>query len=561
MICGRIPRERASIAALCLAAVLLVTAVSPAWGAGEPDYASRIGVFYKCLSIRNPALEPGTPVTIIWFRPKGENFAFGDTRDRRVEARILAKTDSTQDCLSEIEERKSRYRSDEFTLYTVAPVRAGDLDPVEIGIGVVGIGPEDTNPIDLDGEGVPDYFGTQSGLASLTFYVWSVDPIGKEPFEPLWSARYVFGVGALRIPPPLGARVGWMSECLVIHNPDLQPGTPVTLQTIGDLSRFSLDRVLDLRLTGRIVEKTNSEETCALLADDKRAVMEAHTASFYTVALDDGPFMNPNDGIFGIAIVGPPPLGAFDLDDNGAADSFTACQHHEGIGFEVWSGEPYAGEPSWSDYFYFGYDTDETECPVETPSSAPELWEPTSEWLPVFRFGWVFGGCVFTSNDQLESGTPIAIVTREVGDEDSGILKKRLLAKVLGQGGTGEDCPGLSAQLREWNQFRGELFYPIGLEDDQPIDPHMFGIGIILPGPEGQAFDLDDNGRPDGFSVCYGERGNMNFLAWVGEPLIGATAEAEALSSDEVGAQLIWGGTLYIDGKFAGTPDCPAGFW
>jgi hypothetical protein len=484
----------------------------------------------------------------------------GDTQDRRFVGKIVAKTQSAQHCLSEVEERNYLYESDEFTLYTVTPAIAGEFKSFEIGIAVVGIAPENAAAIDLDGKGDPDYFAMFPGEASLTFEAQSGDPTTGAPVDWLWTGRYVFGVGAVRIPPPLGARVGWMSDCLVIHNHDLQPGTPVTIMTIGDLDRFSADRVLDLRLTGNIIEKTSSEETCHLLSDDRRAVMDADNVSFYTVDLDDGPFMNPEEEVFGIAVVGPAPPGQFDLDDNGAADSFTACQYHEGIGFDVWSAEPYAGEPLWSDYYYFGYDTDEIECPVEVPSSAPELWEPTSEWLPVFRLGWIFGGCFLTSNDQLEPGTPIGIVTRDGAIDGSGALKKRVLAKVLGNGGTGEDCPGLSPQVREWNQFRGDLFYPIGLDGGQPLDPHIFGIGIILP-PDDQALDLDGNGQPDGFSVCYGEQRDMKFLAWVSETLIGGTAEAEALSSDEIGAQLIWSGTLYIDGRLAGTPDCPPGFW
>jgi hypothetical protein len=542
------------------AAVLLGAAAGTASHAAEPDYASRIGIFYKCLSIRNPGLTPGTPVTILGFTSKGSNFVLGDTRDRRFAGKIVAKTRSAQDCLSEVEERNYLYESDEFTLYTVAPIVAGAFKSFEIGIAVVGIAPEDAAAIDLDGKGDPDYFAMFPGQASLTFEALGSDPPTGEPLDPLWTGRYIFGVGAVRIPPPLGARVGWISDCLVIHNHDLQPGTPVTIMTVGDLDRFSVDRVLDFRLTGRIVEKANSEESCHLLADDRRAVMDADNASIYTVALDDGPFMNPEEELFGIAVVGPAPPAAFDFDGNGSADSFTACQYHEGFGFDVWSGAPYAGEPSWSDYYYFGYDTDEIECPVAAPSSTPDLWEPTSEWAPVFRFGWIFGGCLAISNEKLKPGTPIGIVTRDGAIDGSGVLKKRVLAKILGKGGTGEDCPGLSPQVREWNQFRGDLFYPIGLEGGQPLDPHIFGIGIILP-PDDQALDLDGNGQPDGFSVCYGKQRDMNFLAWVSETLIGSTAEAETLSSDEIGARLIWSGTLYIDGRLAGTPDCPPGFW
>jgi hypothetical protein len=545
-----------------LAAILLAAAAAAgtASHAVEPDYASRIGIFYKCLSIRNPGLTPGTPVAILGFTSKGSNFVLGDTPDGRFAGKIVAKTRSAQDCLSEVEERNYLYESDEFTLYTVAPTVAGAFKFFEIGIAVVGIGPNDASPIDLDGKGDPDYFALSPGEASLTFEVQSGDPTKGEPVDPLWTGRYVFGVGAVRIPPPLGARVGWISDCLVIQNHGLQPGTPLTIMTIGDLDRFSVDRVLDLRLTGKIVEKTSSEKTCNLLADDRRAVMDPDNVSFYTVALDDGPFMNPEEELFGIAVVGPPPPGAFDFDGNGSADSFTACQYYEGFGFDVWSGEPYAGEPSWSDYYYLGYESEEIDCPVTAPNDDPELYEPTSEWLPVFRLGWIFGGCLATSNEKLKPGTPIGIVTRDGAEKGSGVLKKRILAKVLGRGGTGEDCPGLSPQLREWNQMRGVPFYPVGLENGQPLDPHMFGVGIILP-PEDQALDLDGKGQPDGFSVCHGERGNMNFLAWVGEPVIGGTAEEKALSGDAVAGQLTWSGHLYIDRRSAGVPDCPAGFW
>src|SRR5688572_8160719 len=190
-------------------------------------------------------------------------------------------------------------------------------------------------------------------------------------------------------------------------------------------------------------------KTCNLLADDRRAVMDPDNVSFYTVALDDGPFMNPEEELFGIAVVGPAPPGAFDFDANRAPDSFTACKYYEGFGFRVWSGAPYAGEPLWSDYYYLGYETEEIECPVAAPSSTPDLWEPTSEWAPVFRFGWIFGGCLATSNEKLKPGTPIGIVTRDGVEDGSGILDERLLAQVLAQGGTGEDCPGLSPQLRE----------------------------------------------------------------------------------------------------------------
>jgi hypothetical protein len=83
------------LADLCLAAFLLGAAAGAASRADEADYESRIGVLNDCLSIRNGALAPGTPVTIIRFNSQeDEPFVSGDTRERRIAARIVAKTDT-----------------------------------------------------------------------------------------------------------------------------------------------------------------------------------------------------------------------------------------------------------------------------------------------------------------------------------------------------------------------------------------------------------------------------------------------------------------------------------
>jgi hypothetical protein len=39
-----------------------------------------------------------------------------------------------------------------------------------------------------------------SGEASLTFEAQSGDPTTGAPVDPLWTERYVFGVGAVRTP-------------------------------------------------------------------------------------------------------------------------------------------------------------------------------------------------------------------------------------------------------------------------------------------------------------------------------------------------------------------------
>ena len=189
-------RSRCARSAACsciwAAALLLGVAASVASHAGEGDYDFRIGVFNECLSIRNGGLEPGTPVTIIRFNSEEEPIISGDTHNRRFAGKIVAKTESAEHCLPEIEERKLRDDADEFTLYIVAPVIAGGLDSIEIGIAVVGIEPDDTKPIDLDGNGAVDTFSKFSSLGSLIFEVWSGAPFWGEP---LWTGYYVFGHG------------------------------------------------------------------------------------------------------------------------------------------------------------------------------------------------------------------------------------------------------------------------------------------------------------------------------------------------------------------------------
>ena len=106
-------------------ALLLWAAVGPASHASEPYYAARVGVFYDCLSIRNDALVPGTPVTIIRFNhQEDERFVSGDTRERRIAARIAETADRVSDCPSWVEDRTA------ILLGAVAGLRAAGDCPI-----------------------------------------------------------------------------------------------------------------------------------------------------------------------------------------------------------------------------------------------------------------------------------------------------------------------------------------------------------------------------------------------------------------------------------------------
>jgi hypothetical protein len=184
--------QRALISIVCAAAILLSAAESVSIRPGEPSYASRIGLYYQCLAIRNHELRPGTPVTIIRFNSEDELFVDGSTHDRRVAARILGKADSAEQCPTLTEERTGEAEIDDVSHYTVSPVGDGSLESVEFGIAIVGLGPDNADPIDLDGNGAADNFSVFVTLDGLIFEVWKGE---RWVGEPLWRGSYHYDHG------------------------------------------------------------------------------------------------------------------------------------------------------------------------------------------------------------------------------------------------------------------------------------------------------------------------------------------------------------------------------
>jgi hypothetical protein len=185
-------RRARLIAIVCAAAILLSAAENISIRPGEPSYASRIGFYYRCLAVRNHELRPGTPVTIIRFNSGDELFVDGRTHDRRVAATILGKTDSTEQCPTLTAERTGEAEIDDVSHYTVSPVVNGSLDSVEFGIAIVGLGPGNADPIDLDGDGTVDTFSVFVTLDGLIFELWKGE---RWVGEPLWTALYHYDHG------------------------------------------------------------------------------------------------------------------------------------------------------------------------------------------------------------------------------------------------------------------------------------------------------------------------------------------------------------------------------
>jgi hypothetical protein len=181
-------RSARLVAISCAVAILVVVSASISAQAGEPSYASRIGVFEHCLSIHNRKLRQGTPVTIIRFNSGDDLVVSGKTRNRRVDAKIVARTDSAEQCSLLIEERART--NDGFFIYTVSSDDAPGLAAIESGIGIVGLAGNHADPIDLDGNGTADTFSEFISAGGLIFEVWK-----DRPWEgkPLWEGYYDVG--------------------------------------------------------------------------------------------------------------------------------------------------------------------------------------------------------------------------------------------------------------------------------------------------------------------------------------------------------------------------------
>jgi len=169
-------------------AVTILLGTTASIQAAEPSYAPRIGIFEQCLAIHNRNLRPGTPVTIIRFNSEDDPVVSGNTPGRRVAAKIVLRTNAADKCPALVKERART--KDNFSIYTVSAEDRSSLEALEFGIGIVGLGTKDAEPIDIDGNGVADSFTVFSSAGGLIFEVWKDGPWEGEH---LWEGYYDVG--------------------------------------------------------------------------------------------------------------------------------------------------------------------------------------------------------------------------------------------------------------------------------------------------------------------------------------------------------------------------------
>ncbi len=526
--------------------------------AGEPagsPFDLAVGWIDECLAIKNHTLQPGTPLTIVMF-DEDEHLIEQKILGLRAAGKILGKTHSREQCPALSEWKGGGNEGEDVSYYTVALDDGPFMNPEDgiFGIGIVGVDPANAERIDLDANGAADSFTACTPFEGTYFNIWTGEPYKGEA---LWEGYYHFGYEVEEsdcpdiepeAPPevtgsPFDDRIGWLDECLAIKNHALQPGTPVTVVAYATSERLLRKRILSKRLSGKILGKTDSTEHCPALNVVENGTNETSQVSYYAVSLEKAEDVEFSD--FGIAIVGLEPRDAnpIDLNGDGAADSFSVCNTWEGIGFDVWAGEPRKGEPLWHGYYHLGYSLNSLDCRNLGPDPASDPSGSPSKWWPWFRIGSVHG-CLRTYNTQLQPGAPIGLMMFAPEDEDRldrSILERRVAGTIVAKTDSSRDCPDLAEDVRNSNEYRGFAFYTLALEGGESLRFDALGTGVVRPQPGEDPFDLDGNGEADGFSICDGEFG-LTFVAWVGEPH---------------GSERLWIEHLELGQKPSGVGRCP----
>ena len=134
--------------------------------------------------------------------------------------------------------------------------------------------------------------------------------------------------------------------CLNISDPDLSPGTPVSLILPHKPQRVA-KAIVEKKLAG----------TCS---HDPATGIDAR---FYSLKLigkgvDLSEPMPPAIAIVGSAkpVLLKRGIASADLDGDGRTEFFRICTSNEGNHLTIWSGLPLQGKKRWHAYYYLGYD-------------------------------------------------------------------------------------------------------------------------------------------------------------------------------------------------------------
>lgn len=133
--------------------------------------------------------------------------------------------------------------------------------------------------------------------------------------------------------------IGWLhGNCLAIMNPDLSPGTSITVVQPHQPPVVS---------NATIAERTSSSETCKALLEDRRKVNIESGYTFYSV--HSKPEINLGFALLGNKI-------------QPADYQFDYCNTREGLSFTVKARPEQGGAELWNGYYYLGYESEVT-CP------------------------------------------------------------------------------------------------------------------------------------------------------------------------------------------------------
>jgi hypothetical protein len=200
-------RSARLIAIVCALAILLG---EHAHASGEPSksadarsaesYDDRVGYLAGCLAIKNHRIQPGTPATFVIFDIDNEQLVEERILTKRVTGKILGKTHSAERCRALSEITNGVNDNEDVSFYEVWFKGIETLDPGYVfGFGILGLKGKDTDPIDLDGNGVADSFSVCNSLEGVNYFVWPGAPASGRA-DLAWVLQYRLRIGRVGLP-------------------------------------------------------------------------------------------------------------------------------------------------------------------------------------------------------------------------------------------------------------------------------------------------------------------------------------------------------------------------
>lgn len=141
-------------------------------------------------------------------------------------------------------------------------------------------------------------------------------------------------------------------NCIALKQPDIKPGTGVTIVRLDDPQKI---------VRSIVTGPAKTEGDCYALTEDRATANITAGNFFYSIP-------TPRPVALAVGVLhrsgsdNRTDAEILDINHSDAKYVYFDCATSEGVEFSIWKGEPYKSEKVWSDYYALGYDVDAT-CP------------------------------------------------------------------------------------------------------------------------------------------------------------------------------------------------------